>query len=102
MRENIRRNHREKLFNRTTSGMGRDKNRIFAIRQCLIYLGRLMNCSPTLDQETLDFIQWLIPEENENIVNLVTAALSKKEKDYTAMKSCSAWRIRRPIPRKSA
>ena len=82
MRENIRRNHREKLFNRTTSGMGRDKNRIFAIRQCLIYLGRLMNCSPTLDQETLDFIQWLIPEENENIVNLVTAALSKKEKDY--------------------
>jgi SpoVK/Ycf46/Vps4 family AAA+-type ATPase len=41
-----------------------------------------MNCSPTLDQETLDFIQWLIPEENENIVKLVTAGLSKKEQNY--------------------
>ena len=82
MRKKSRRYHHESLFNSFNCNIDSDKNRIFSIRQCIIYTGRLMHCLPILDQETLDFIQWLIPEEDENIVKLVIGMLSKKDKDY--------------------
>ena len=82
MRKKSRRYQHESLFNSFNCNIGSDKNRIFSIRQCIIYTSRLMHCLPILDQETLDFIQWLIPEEDENIVKLVIGMLSKKDKDY--------------------
>jgi transitional endoplasmic reticulum ATPase len=82
MRKKSRRYQHESLFNSINCNIDSDKNRIFSIRQCIIYTGRLMHCLPILDQETLDFIQWLIPEEDENIVKLVIGMLSKKDKDY--------------------
>ena len=82
MRKKSRRSRHENLFNSFTCNITNDKNRIFCIRQCIIYTGRLMHCLPILDQETLDFIQWLIPDENENIVQIVIDMLSKKEKAF--------------------
>jgi len=82
MRKKSRRSRHENLFNSFTCNITSDKNRIFCIRQCIIYTGRLMHCLPILDQETLDFIQWLIPDENENIVQIVIGMLSKKEKAF--------------------
>jgi SpoVK/Ycf46/Vps4 family AAA+-type ATPase len=80
MRIRSRGHWHKNLFNGFAFAINRDKDGIFAIRQCIAYIGRLMPCLPLLDEETLDFIQWLIPEENKNIIQLVTRALSKKEK----------------------
>lgn len=74
-----RRRHHHSMFNGFVFANTTDKNGMFAIRQCITYMLRLMPCLPALDQETLEFIQWLIPEENKTIIQFVPGALSKNE-----------------------
>ncbi len=54
MRKKSRRYHHESLFNSFNCNIGSDKNRIFFIRQCIIYAGGLLHCLPILDQETYE------------------------------------------------
>lgn len=79
MRKRSRRKHHNSMFNGFTYANTTDKNGMFAIRQCITYMVRLMPCIPAPDQETLEFIQWLIPEESKTVIQLVNGALSKKE-----------------------
>ncbi len=74
-----RRRHHHSMFNGFVFSNTTDKNGMFAIRQCITYMLRLMPCLPALDQETLEFIQWLIPEENKTIIQFVPGTLSKNE-----------------------
>ena len=78
----MRRRHwfqHDNLFDSPICTISRDKNGIFTIMQCIAYTIRLLQCLPILDEETLDFIKWLIPEENENIVHIVIQASTPKE-----------------------
>lgn len=79
MRKRSRRRHHHSMFNGFVFANTSDKNGMFAIRQCITYMLRLMPCLPDLDQETLEFIQWLIPEENRTVIEFVPGALSKNE-----------------------
>lgn len=79
MRKKSLRKRHSNLFNSFSCAINRDKNGLFAIRQCITYMVRLIPCLPALDQEALEFIQWLIPEENETMIKLINGALSKNE-----------------------
>jgi hypothetical protein len=72
---------RSGLFNGYSCAINRDKNGMFIIRHCILYVGRFLSCYPLLDRETWDIIQWLIPDENEKIIQIVTDSLSTTEKN---------------------
>ena len=68
-----------------TYGITRDKNGLFIIKQCITYICRLMKYFRSLDSETIEFIQWLIPEEKEYITKFFIDILNRNE--YVHLKS---------------
>lgn len=58
-------------LNSTGHAFGVDKNEAFVFRQCITYLCKLRPYLSTLDYETLQFIQWLIPEDSKEIVRFI-------------------------------
>jgi SpoVK/Ycf46/Vps4 family AAA+-type ATPase len=81
MKIRMRRNRDSILFNGFNCAIARDKNGLFAIRRCMRHLCRLLSFVPVLDVETWDFIQWLVPEENERIFTMVADALDEIRTD---------------------
>lgn len=57
-----------------------DPNEQFILRECLIYLNRIMHKYPVIDDDFMELLTWLFDEENRTIADFIAASLHDEER----------------------